>query len=51
MKKQKFINDLVSFCIYVFLFPLFFSGYILRKYDKITNKSEKKEDKKENWVF
>lgn len=50
MKKQKFVNDLVSFCIYIFLFPLFFSGYILRKYDKLKNKNEK-DEKKENWVF
>lgn len=35
MNKQNFIKFLVSFCIYIFLFPLFLGGYILRKYDEL----------------
>ena len=49
MKKQKIINFIVCLCIYIFLFPLFFGGYILRKYDSLTNK-EKNDNQKENWV-
>lgn len=46
MKKSILYKYLLKISIYVFLFPLFISGYILRIYDNIFKKKTKTIEKK-----